>query len=82
MLCNLSSSVYFFTSDKAAAEAFAEKVEEASKVIGDYNKRLEGELKERQELQETPGSFRLAAEKTLKRSKENLKGVPVENKRR
>ena len=63
----------FIVLDKAAAEAFAEKVEEASKVIAEYNKRLEGELKERQEIQELLAVFIWQQKKLLKEAKKNLK---------
>jgi regulator of Ty1 transposition protein 103 len=59
--------------DKAAAEAFAEKVEEASKVIAEYNKRLESELKERRELQELLAAFIYQQKRLLKEAKKNLK---------
>lgn len=64
---------FLFNSDKAAAEAFAEKVEEASKVITEYNKRLESELKERQELQELLAAFIFQQKKLLKEAKKTLK---------
>ena len=59
--------------DKAAAEALAEKVEEASKVLSEYNKRLDSELKERQEIQELLAAFIWQQKKLLKEAKKNLK---------
>lgn len=59
--------------DKAAAEALAEKVEEASRVLVEYNKRLENELKERQEIQELLAAFMWQQKKLLKEAKKNLK---------
>lgn len=59
--------------DKAAAEALAEKVEEASKVLEEYNKRLESELKERLELQELLEAFIWQQKKLLREAKKTLK---------
>lgn len=68
-----SSPYHNFSSDKAAAEALAEKVEEASKVLAEYNKCLDSEIKERQELQELLAAFIWQQKKLLKEAKKNLK---------
>ena len=74
ILTTLTSDLFHIpTLDKAAAEALAEKVEEASRVLVDYNKRLESELKERHELQELLAAFIWQQKKLLKEAKKNLK---------
>ena len=88
IMCSLSLSISIYTtlypplslthththsSDKAAAEALAEKVEEASKLLTEYNKRLERELKERLELQELLEAFIWQQKKLLKEAKRTLK---------
>ena len=60
-------------SDKATAESLAEKVEAASAVLAEYNKRLESELKERKEVQELLDAFIWQQKTLLRNAKKNLK---------
>ena len=60
-------------SDKLAAENLAKRVEEASILLKEYNKRLETELKERKEIQELLDSFIWQHKSLLKSAKKNLK---------
>ena len=59
--------------DKAALEQLAEKVEEACKLLTDYNSRLDAELKERVEIQELLDAFIWQQKSLLKSAKKNLK---------
>lgn len=49
------------------------RVDEASKVMAEYNKRLEKELKERQEIQELLDVFIWQQKGLLREAKKNLK---------
>ena len=59
--------------DKAALENLAQRVEEASKTLKEYNTRLESELKERSEIQELLDAFVWQQKTKLKQAKKNLK---------
>ena len=54
-------------------EALAGKVEEASKVLSEYNSRLEAELKERREIQELLDAFTWQQKELLRGAKKRLK---------
>ena len=54
-------------------ERLFERVEEASKVMAEYNKRLEEELKERQEIQELLDVFIWQQKGLLREAKKKLK---------
>lgn len=60
-----------------AAESLAQKVEDASKLLGDYNGRLEAELKERGEVDQMLDSFIWQQKSLLKNAKKNLKEYQV-----
>lgn len=55
----------------------ATKVEDASKLLGDYNVRLETELKERGEVQQMLDAFIWQQKQLLKNAKKNLKEYQV-----
>ncbi len=59
--------------DKAAAVSLADRVEAAAAVLKDYNKRLESELKERNEVQELLDAFIWHQKTLLRNAKKNLK---------
>jgi len=59
--------------DKSAVEELAGKVEEASKVLSEYNSRLEAELKERLEIQELLDAFTWQQKELLREAKKKLK---------
>ena len=54
-------------------ERLFDRVDEASKVMAEYNKRLEKELKERQEIQELLDVFIWQHKGLLREAKKNLK---------
>lgn len=54
-------------------EELAGKVEEASKVLSEYNSRLEAELKERLEIQELLDAFTWQQKELLREAKKKLK---------
>lgn len=64
------------TLDKSSVEALAGKVEEASKVLSEYNSRLEAELKERREIQELLDAFTWQQKELLRGAKKRLKVSP------
>lgn len=63
--------------DKASAESLAQKVEDAAKVLKEYNKRLETELTERGEVQELLDAFIWQQKSLLRNAKRNLKEYQV-----
>ena len=81
-LCHEDNSFYTHTCarthahhtlDKPSVEALAGKVEEASKVLSEYNSRLEAELKERREIQELLDAFTWQQKELLRGAKKRLK---------
>ena len=65
--------IYILLPDKTEAEQLAERVEEASKILSEYNSRLEAELKERMEVQELLDSFIWQQKSMLREAKKKLK---------
>lgn len=68
-----STHTHAHTLDKPSVEALAGKVEEASKVLSEYNSRLEAELKERREIQELLDAFTWQQKELLRGAKKRLK---------
>lgn len=66
-------TIFLTCTDKVAAEQLADKVEEASKVLKEYNAKLEAELKERKEIQEDLDAFTYQQRRLLKEAKRKLK---------